>query len=133
MRFIYSMYAYIVVYIFKIYTDHNVSTAYFISYIQRLRHGLPTCRSGVRPAYIAQLRQVLRRGADGQCVFVYTIVYHRHITVHYYSYTFNTLSIYTYIHTYMYTCTQIMSMEGYGTDSFIYLPRLGGSRSVVLQ
>ncbi len=28
----------------------------------------------------------------------------------------------------------IMSMEGYGTDSFIYLPRLGGAKqSVVLQ
>ena len=27
----------------------------------------------------------------------------------------------------------IMSMEGYGTDSFIYMPRLGDKASVVLQ
>ena len=27
----------------------------------------------------------------------------------------------------------IMSMEGYGTDSFIYLPRLGDRASMVLQ
>jgi pyruvate dehydrogenase kinase 2/3/4 len=26
----------------------------------------------------------------------------------------------------------VMSMEGYGTDSFIYLPRLGGSKASVL-
>ena len=27
----------------------------------------------------------------------------------------------------------VMSMEGYGTDGFIYLPRLGNKQSVVLQ
>ncbi len=26
----------------------------------------------------------------------------------------------------------LMSMEGYGTDSFIYLPRLGGNKSSVV-